>query len=321
MEVINVGALIDLTGKKFPHYIVIERDYEYPKIKHIKGKSAYWKCLCECGNYFTALSSDLRNEKIISCGCQHKKQLSERNSLQLEGKKFGRLTVLYRNGSNRSQRSVWHCKCECGNELDVSSSNLTNGTVQSCGCLRRETAKNLNFINLIGMKFGLLTVLEDLGSDNEKQNHYWKCQCDCGNITVVSTGDLKSGHTKSCGCMRKSSYSEERIKQILEEHDINFIYNKAYFKDLILPNGGLGRYDFIILDEDEEPYRLIEFDGSQHFKENDFFKSSLEYIQKNDLVKNQYALKHHIPLVRIPYTAERRLSFELLMSDEFLITE
>ena len=132
--------------------------------------------------------------------------------MQLEGKKFGRLTVLYRNGSNRSQRSVWHCKCECGNELDVSSSNLTNGTVQSCGCLRRETVKNLNFINLIGMKFGLLTVLEDLGSDNEKQNHYWKCQCDCGNITVVSTGDLKSGHTKSCGCMRKSSYGEERIK-------------------------------------------------------------------------------------------------------------
>lgn len=45
--------------------------------------------------------------------------------------------------------------------------------------------------------------------DEEKSKQYksrckvWKCQCDCGNITYVSIGNLKSGSTTSCGCYRE----------------------------------------------------------------------------------------------------------------------
>jgi len=55
----------------------------------------------------------------------------------LSGQKFGRLTVLYR-VQNQGTRTMWKCHCECGNERNVSSHNLLNGTSASCGCLHRE---------------------------------------------------------------------------------------------------------------------------------------------------------------------------------------
>lgn len=50
--------------------------------------------------------------------------------------------------------------------------------------------------NLIGRRFNSLLVLDYCG------NSTWECQCDCGNITKVKTSSLKSGKTKSCGCLR-----------------------------------------------------------------------------------------------------------------------
>lgn len=55
--------------------------------------------------------------------------------------------------------------------------------------------------NLIGQRFGKLVVIESLSS-NSKGHRRWKCQCDCGNMHVATTGNLKSGHVTSCGCNR-----------------------------------------------------------------------------------------------------------------------
>lgn len=58
--------------------------------------------------------------------------------------------------------------------------------------------------NLIGQKFGRLTVLEL--TDKKKAKHWlWKCKCDCGNICYVLASNLKRGNTKSCGCIFKES--------------------------------------------------------------------------------------------------------------------
>lgn len=53
------------------------------------------------------------------------------------------------------------------------------------------------FADLTGQTFGKLTVLER--TDN-KGMAMWKCQCECGNTTVVYGTNLKQGMTKSCGC-------------------------------------------------------------------------------------------------------------------------
>jgi hypothetical protein len=55
--------------------------------------------------------------------------------------------------------------------------------------------------NLTGKKFGRLTVIEY--SHKQKYNFYWKCKCDCGKECIIRSSNLKSGHTKSCGCFNK----------------------------------------------------------------------------------------------------------------------
>lgn len=61
--------------------------------------------------------------------------------LDLAGKQFGRLTVIKYAGS-KNYRTLWLCKCECGKEKIVKSSDLTRGATKSCGCLRDEYVKN-----------------------------------------------------------------------------------------------------------------------------------------------------------------------------------
>ena len=75
--------------------------------------------------------------------------------------------------------------------------------------------------NLIGNRYGKLVVIEKAYIKNRKQ--YWKLQCDCGNITYVSTGNLEKTH--SCGC----SHENSRLKNL----------NKArtVLKDTVLVNG------------------------------------------------------------------------------------
>ena len=58
--------------------------------------------------------------------------------IDLTGRKFTRLTVINRCDYNRRGKSVWHCKCDCGNEKDVVSVDLINGGTKSCGCLNSE---------------------------------------------------------------------------------------------------------------------------------------------------------------------------------------
>lgn len=57
----------------------------------------------------------------------------------MTGKKFGRLTVIRRDGhSPNTTLAAWLCRCECGTEKKIVGSTLRNGATKSCGCLRRE---------------------------------------------------------------------------------------------------------------------------------------------------------------------------------------
>lgn len=67
--------------------------------------------------------------------------------------------------------------------------------------------------NLIGLKFGKLTVIENRKKENIKGN-FWICKCDCGNKTgLVSTNSLLKFRTSSCGC-----YKIKRIKDSNTSH-------------------------------------------------------------------------------------------------------
>lgn len=58
--------------------------------------------------------------------------------ININGKRFGRWTVIERAGSDKYGTALWKCVCDCGNEKTVRGVELKKGTTQSCGCLHRE---------------------------------------------------------------------------------------------------------------------------------------------------------------------------------------
>lgn len=70
--------------------------------------------------------------------------------------------------------------------------------------------------NLIGIKFGRLTVLKraaDSVSENGRKRVTWECVCECGNHVFVISDNLRSGRQVSCGC-----YQKETMKKIRTTH-------------------------------------------------------------------------------------------------------
>lgn len=57
-------------------------------------------------------------------------------------------------------------------------------------------------IDLTGQKFGKLTVIQYSHTVRPRGIAFFLCKCDCGNITTVASGHLRSGHTQSCGCLQ-----------------------------------------------------------------------------------------------------------------------
>lgn len=121
--------------------------------------------------------------------------------INLSGQKFNRLKVIDFNEeiSKERRRSFWNCLCDCGNKTIVQSTPLQRGDTKSCGCLQRECGFKKR-LNLKGQKYNRLTAIEFSYIKNKKT--FWKCICDCGNEIIISLGELRSGNTKSCGCLR-----------------------------------------------------------------------------------------------------------------------
>ena len=114
----------------------------------------------------------------------------------------------------------------------------------------------------IGTQFGYLTMIKDLGyrkqNSRDKRVRWSLCRCICGNEIEVLNNNLKTGGTKSCGCI--NSFGEQKIIKILIDNKINFS-TQYTFNELRGTRNGLLRFDFAIFDNDNNLIELIEFDG------------------------------------------------------------
>lgn len=63
-------------------------------------------------------------------------------------------------------------------------------------------------LDLTGQRFGRLVVVRDSGEIKSGQGVIWECKCDCGKKSVVRSTNLRSGHIKSCGCLREEVTSK-----------------------------------------------------------------------------------------------------------------
>ncbi|MCD8195834.1 MAG: hypothetical protein LUE24_01455 [Lachnospiraceae bacterium] len=60
-----------------------------------------------------------------------------------------------------------------------------------------------------GQKIGRLTLVSE--APTKKGHRYWNCLCDCGTEAVIEESHLKSGHTKSCGCLVRERGSKSMV--------------------------------------------------------------------------------------------------------------
>jgi hypothetical protein len=60
-------------------------------------------------------------------------------------------------------------------------------------------------VDLTGQVFGRLTVLRLSEERDRYRELLWLCKCTCGNETLVRASSLRSGATRSCGCLRQES--------------------------------------------------------------------------------------------------------------------
>lgn len=75
-------------------------------------------------------------------------------------------------------------------------------------------------LNLLGKKFGKLTVKEFAGVINNSRR--WLCECECGNEKIVKVSLLTKGHTKSCGCESHPSKSTHKSWKGYQEIPLDF---------------------------------------------------------------------------------------------------
>lgn len=238
--------------------------------------------------------------------------------IDLTGQRFNKLVAIKPlpkdpKDYGKSTCTKWLCKCDCGNETIVNSSNLRKNHTQSCGCLQRINNSKAHFKNITGQRFGKLVALRpDLERTKKEHHTYWICQCDCGGQTSVIISSLTKGLTKSCGCL-KQSFGAYQIEKMLKEN--NILYQKEYY----LTDGNNKFYfDFFV----NQQY-IIEFDGQQHFKSTAGWNSAtnVELNHTKDLIKNKYCFTHNIPLIRIPYTAQDDLEIkDILPGSKFTLT-
>ena len=114
-------------GDKFNHLTIIQESN-----RRAANGGKYWICRCDCGNITEVRADHLKSGHTKSCGCQAKKNINN-----ILGQHFNNLTVIEQTDRRRSGGDViWKCRCDCGNITYASASELRNGRIKSCGCLK-----------------------------------------------------------------------------------------------------------------------------------------------------------------------------------------
>lgn len=206
-------------------------------------------------------------------------------------------TYLERTVIERAKKNGILSKCKgC---LGISNNNCWYSTLCRQKNLTKTPDRTIKV--KIGDIFGTWKVLNIYNSSDSTDHQIRaKCKCqNCGAIKDIRLDQLQIKGAK-CECYRNHSVGEQLIKEYLDKNNIKYKSEYSFPNLTGLGNGNL-RYDFAILDKKENVVKLIEFDGKQHFQEAGSYYNENGQVQIHDSIKNDYAKKINIPLLRIPY--------------------
>lgn len=182
----NSNIKVSIIGKQFAGIIPLR------KVSESSLNFPFYECKCvRCGKILPEVEErDIINFRIRCC--------NECDRNDLTGMRFGKLTALeLKLSSDKNGYTIkhWLCKCDCGNTKIIREDSLKLGLTKSCGCIKH--------YDLVGRRFGHLSVIRELGVSPDKTKRYYVCKCDCGKTVIAIKGNLVSGHTTSCGsCAR-----------------------------------------------------------------------------------------------------------------------
>lgn len=129
----------DISGQQYGSLIALE-----PTSKRQHGR-IIWKCLCLLCNQHTYINANNWGRNIQCDKCAHEKDLTNQ--------KYGKLTAIYKTDKKQNGFNVWHCKCDCGNECDLSVGDW--GSTQSCGKCQCSHGENKikEILDLLNIKY------------------------------------------------------------------------------------------------------------------------------------------------------------------------
>lgn len=231
-----------------------------------KKARPYFKAMCKCGNL-------------------------------IEGKKYpyGRWDRMHSTNANMAPHTMRCTKCSAGGKPRGMPTTWLN-TAKS----ENEISMN-NFNDLSGQYFGDLFVEKCVGTD-KRSHRLYKCICSCGNEEILADDRLK-GYKVACSqCLSNISTGEKFIKNVLEKNHIKFQHHYK-FDDLFGDVRQLD-LDFAILNDDNTPSVLIEFQGAQHYRPVEHWGGQKQFEKqvRYDNKKREYCKNHNYRLIEFPYT-------------------
>lgn len=118
---------VSIVGQRFGRWEVLKRDQSRP---------SYIICKCDCGTIKSVFVGSLKQGLSLSCGCLKAEKTKKRFKEQAKshiGEKWGLLTI--ESEFVRNESYYYHCKCDCGNQVDILGKRLFRGETCSCGCI------------------------------------------------------------------------------------------------------------------------------------------------------------------------------------------
>lgn len=170
----------------------------------------------------TALSIQVRNQTYQQTGIWPGVRRKD-----MAGEVINGVTVLSQLPSTPAGDAIWLCRCPCGTEFSALGGSLRSGHTRSCGCLKNEQDRNnlskgdkikdmtgavVNGIEVISRASNIVRTARD---GRTRTAVAWLCRCTCGNTFVTKGYHLRSGHTKSCGCLNPIRNRKTRLSKSL----------------------------------------------------------------------------------------------------------
>ena len=218
-------------------------------------------------------------------------------------------------------------KCECGKSIETTFDKFKSRNKRQCNeCSKKilSNKKRLTYEEVkhfieIDSNSGCKLLSKEYNNAQEKL----LIQCKCGNTFETLFCIFRDYDVHSCKICREKEKSiskgEVKIEKWLVNNNIK--YKKQYTFEDCRHDRKL-KFDFAILNKDNNVKMLIEFDGKQHFGlglfSDDTNKMLEQYskVKQSDETKNSYCFKKSIPLLRIPYS--KYSDIDKILSDSLL---